>query len=116
MPRLADTTVRLLGQDPLAGRLPTADQLLIAETNEEFAERIVRLLADHDLRVRLGKRARSWARENLTWGASVEGHERLYGRLLGERRLAVPARPAGPEARRPQPQLGHPFGEGSVGA
>src|SRR5207244_1525312 len=31
MPRLADTTVRLLGQDPLAGRLPTADQLLIAE-------------------------------------------------------------------------------------
>src|SRR5207244_6346588 len=31
MPRLADTTVRLLGQDPLAGRLPTADQLRIAE-------------------------------------------------------------------------------------
>src|SRR5438128_3376054 len=31
MPRLADTTVRLLGQDPLAGRLPTADQLLLAE-------------------------------------------------------------------------------------
>src|SRR3982751_4603018 len=31
MPRLADTTIRLLGQDPLAGRLPTADQLKIAE-------------------------------------------------------------------------------------
>src|SRR5947199_5928418 len=31
MPRLADTTVRLLGQDPLAGRIPTADQLRIAE-------------------------------------------------------------------------------------
>src|SRR5437763_5650152 len=31
MPGLADTTIRLLGQDPLAGRLPTADQLQIAE-------------------------------------------------------------------------------------
>src|SRR5437660_11472368 len=31
MPGLADTTVRLLGQDPLAGRVPTADQLRLAE-------------------------------------------------------------------------------------
>src|SRR3954454_19805465 len=31
MPRLADTTIRLLGQEPLAGRIPTADQLQIAE-------------------------------------------------------------------------------------
>src|SRR3989440_7253752 len=31
MPRLADTTVRLLGQDPLAGLLRTAEQLQVAE-------------------------------------------------------------------------------------
>src|SRR5436309_1273842 len=31
MPGLADTTIRLLGQDPLAGRLPTADHLRVAE-------------------------------------------------------------------------------------
>jgi oxaloacetate decarboxylase alpha subunit len=31
MPALADTTVRLLGQEPLAGRLPTAEQLRVAE-------------------------------------------------------------------------------------
>src|SRR5437660_7356139 len=31
MPRLADTTIRLLGQDPLAGRIPMGDQLRIAE-------------------------------------------------------------------------------------
>src|SRR5213595_3959196 len=31
MPGLADTTIRLLGQDPLAGRLPTAEPLRIAE-------------------------------------------------------------------------------------
>jgi oxaloacetate decarboxylase alpha subunit len=30
MPALADTTIRLLGQEPLAGRIPTAEQLRIA--------------------------------------------------------------------------------------
>ena len=30
MPALADTTIRLLGQEPLAGRLSTAEQLNIA--------------------------------------------------------------------------------------
>src|ERR671938_1289970 len=31
MPALADTTIRLVGQEPLAGRIPTADQLQVAE-------------------------------------------------------------------------------------
>ena len=31
MPTLADTTIRLLGQEPLAGRMPTSDQLRLAE-------------------------------------------------------------------------------------
>src|ERR1700730_13218747 len=31
MPALAHTTIRLLGQEPLAGRVPTAEQLRIAE-------------------------------------------------------------------------------------
>jgi oxaloacetate decarboxylase alpha subunit len=31
VPGLADTTIRLLGQDPLAGLLPTAEQLQVAE-------------------------------------------------------------------------------------
>ena len=31
MPALADTTIRLLGQEPLAGRMPTADQLRLSE-------------------------------------------------------------------------------------
>jgi polysaccharide biosynthesis protein PslH len=91
------------------------DQLLVAETDEEFAQRIARVLADQELRVRLGERAGAWARANLTWDASVAAHERLYTRLL-ERRLATPARPAGAEAGGPQPHLGHPVGEGSRGA
>src|ERR1700739_3546390 len=31
MPSLADTTIRLLGQEPLAGRRPAAEQLRLAE-------------------------------------------------------------------------------------
>src|SRR6187397_205700 len=31
MPALVDTTIRLLGQEPLAGAMPTADQLRLAE-------------------------------------------------------------------------------------
>ena len=31
MPALVDTSIRLLGQEPLAGRMPTADQLRLAE-------------------------------------------------------------------------------------
>ena len=31
MPQLVDTTIRLLGQEPLAGRIPTADLLRLAE-------------------------------------------------------------------------------------
>ena len=31
MPRLVDTTIRLVGQEPLAGRLATAEQLRVAE-------------------------------------------------------------------------------------
>ena len=35
MPALADTTIRLLGQDPLAGRLPTSELLQVAEVLDE---------------------------------------------------------------------------------
>ena len=31
MPTLADTTIRLLGQEPLAGRMPASEQLRLAE-------------------------------------------------------------------------------------
>jgi len=91
------------------------DQLLVADSDEEFAERIAALLADPELRARLGERARAWARDNLTWDAAVERHERLYARLLAAR-LPAPARPGGAEALGVQPDLGHPFGEGSARA
>src|SRR6266511_5968599 len=39
MPRLVDTTIRLLGQEPLAGRVPTADQLRLAEVLDAAVRR-----------------------------------------------------------------------------
>src|SRR3970040_796464 len=35
VPRLVDTTIRLLSQEPLAGRLPTAEILRVAETLDQ---------------------------------------------------------------------------------
>jgi glycosyltransferase involved in cell wall biosynthesis len=65
------------------------DQLLIAETDEAVAEAIVRALSNRELRERLGKRAWSWARENLSWDASVDAYDQLYRRLLAGHRLPL---------------------------
>lgn len=60
------------------------DQLLTAETDDEFAERLSLVLADGELRGRLGTRARAWANRNLTWDRSIDEYERLYERLLAK--------------------------------
>jgi len=48
------------------------EQLLTAETDDEFAERISLVLDDEALRVRLGADARAWAERNLTWEATLD--------------------------------------------
>jgi polysaccharide biosynthesis protein PslH len=62
------------------------DQLRLAITDEDFVARISELLDDADARERLEERARAWARENLSWDASVRAYEALYRRLLDGRR------------------------------
>jgi polysaccharide biosynthesis protein PslH len=62
------------------------DQLRLATTDEDFAARISELLDDAGARKRLEARALAWARENLTWDASVRAYEALYRRLLDGRR------------------------------
>ena len=47
------------------------EQLLTAETDDEFAERISLVLDDEGLRARLGADARAWAEQNLTWNATL---------------------------------------------
>jgi glycosyltransferase involved in cell wall biosynthesis len=58
------------------------EQLLLAETDDEFAAAIARVLGDAGLRTALSSQAWSWARANLTWDAAVDAYERLYARLL----------------------------------
>lgn len=58
------------------------EQLLTAETDDEFAERISLVLGDHGLRARLAADARAWAERNLTWEATLDRFDELYARLL----------------------------------
>lgn len=63
-------------------------EVVLAETDEEFANAILRLLADEDERVALGTRARAWAEANLSWARTIDGYEELYFELTRrDRRL-----------------------------
>ena len=80
------------GKAVVASRLAVAglavtdgEQLVLAETDQEFADRIALLLDDPAIRRRLGAAARAWAHANLGWDAVVDEHERLYRRLVEER-------------------------------
>jgi glycosyltransferase involved in cell wall biosynthesis len=87
------------------------DQLLIAETDEAVADAIVRALNNRDLRARLGKGAWSWARENLSWDASIDAYDELYRRLMAGHRSPQSHEPADlPDRRRQQAVLGDESG------
>jgi glycosyltransferase involved in cell wall biosynthesis len=58
------------------------EQLLTAETDDEFAERISLVLDDPRLRARLAAGARAWAEQNLTWEATIDRFDDLYRELL----------------------------------
>jgi glycosyltransferase involved in cell wall biosynthesis len=61
-----------------------SEQLIIAETDREFIDRIVYLLENPEERRALAYRARAWAREHIAWEASIAKYETLYKELLGE--------------------------------
>jgi glycosyltransferase involved in cell wall biosynthesis len=65
------------GLDVLAG-----EQVMLAETDQQFGEAIVGLLTDPDKRSSLAKRARAWACTNIGWEKSVAAYETLYESLL----------------------------------
>ena len=60
------------------------EQVLTAETDDEFAERIALVLGDDELRARLGAHARAWAEQNLTWPGTLDRFDELYRRLLSD--------------------------------
>jgi len=57
-------------------------QVAFAESDEEFATAIVRLVGDIGERGRLGAEARHYAVDNLGWNARVNEFESLYRSLL----------------------------------
>jgi glycosyltransferase involved in cell wall biosynthesis len=63
--------------------LADGEQLVLADTDEQFATAIARLLGDPGARVRLGAAAREWALANLSWEDRARRYEQLYRRLLG---------------------------------
>jgi glycosyltransferase involved in cell wall biosynthesis len=58
------------------------EQLVIAETDDEFIDRIVQLLQNPEERLALSRRARAWACEHLGWETSIERYEKLYEGLM----------------------------------
>ena len=61
------------------------EHLVLARTDEDFAESIVTLVSDQAARSQLGRGAREWAMRNLGWDARVEEYEALYRSLLPSR-------------------------------
>ena len=57
--------------------------LVVAESDEEFADAVVSLLANPAARSALGRRARAWAEEQLDWEKTVSAYETLYADVLG---------------------------------
>lgn len=57
-------------------------QVLVAQTDEDFARAISRVIDDEALRRALGEAARTWALVNLTVEKSSQKFERLYERTL----------------------------------
>jgi len=64
------------------------EELVLADSDAEFADRIVELLDDPARRAALAGRARQWAGANLRWERSVEAYVRLYESLLVRREAA----------------------------
>jgi glycosyltransferase involved in cell wall biosynthesis len=61
------------------------EQILLANTDDQFADAIERLLTEPQRRTEIGGRAREWAIANLGWESRRDRYEALYRRLLSRR-------------------------------
>jgi glycosyltransferase involved in cell wall biosynthesis len=58
------------------------ENILIADTTEEFVEAILRLFGDPVLRAKLGENGLNTCRQEYDWSSQVRKHEELYAELL----------------------------------
>lgn len=56
-------------------------EVLLATTDEEFADRIVQVLETPELRAGLAASSAAWARANLAWETVCDAYDRLYADL-----------------------------------
>jgi glycosyltransferase involved in cell wall biosynthesis len=71
--------------------LHDGEHILVAETDDEFADAIVGLLEDTDRRRALARSARRWAEAHLDADKQVQAYEALYSSVANDR-CASPAR------------------------
>jgi glycosyltransferase involved in cell wall biosynthesis len=64
------------------------DQLLLAESDQQFSREIVRLLGDQEEREALAGRARRWALSELTWERPLQAYVALFRDLTARAHLA----------------------------
>jgi glycosyltransferase involved in cell wall biosynthesis len=62
--------------------LSDGEQVVLAETDQQFCDAIGGLLCDPERRFALARRARAWACANLGWESSVAAYEALYTSLI----------------------------------
>jgi glycosyltransferase involved in cell wall biosynthesis len=72
--------------------VPAGEAIVIAEHDGDFASAITRLLSDRNARLRLGRRARAWAEQELMWSTMAERYGDLYARLAEKRQVVEPHR------------------------
>jgi glycosyltransferase involved in cell wall biosynthesis len=69
------------------------EDILLADTAEDFAAQVARVLGDAALARRLGEAARRRAESQYTWRAAVDRLERFYQELSSPARSLLPAYP-----------------------
>jgi glycosyltransferase involved in cell wall biosynthesis len=63
--------------------------VVLAESDEELAARLLEVIEDQALRVELARNARALAERDLGWEHTVAAYERIYAELLSESRPRV---------------------------
>ncbi len=73
------------------GVLRDGEHVVLVDGNDvaQIAERIIALLADKELRERIGRGGQKFIAENLNWDVCAERTERLYQEVLSERRAGT---------------------------
>jgi glycosyltransferase involved in cell wall biosynthesis len=62
--------------------LVDGEEVVLAETDEQFVQAIAHLLADRDRRARIASNARAWGVKNAGLGRAASAYEALYADLL----------------------------------